>query len=67
MTNLYELALRFVVEHVGDLLAENFLPTGSRVDAHHGHSDGPRRVSDRHLEVDRRRLLVGKISFWGVC
>lgn len=43
--------LCLVVKNVGDILRENLLSTSTGVNAHHRHTDGPRAVSNGHLQV----------------
>lgn len=45
------LPLRFIVKDVGHVFTEDLFSPRSRVDAHHGHANGPGGVADGHLQV----------------
>ena len=51
VTNLYVLALCFVIEYVRYLLSKDLLAAGSGVDTNHGDSNGPGGVAYGHLQV----------------
>lgn len=51
LTYLDVFPLRLVVENVSHVFGEDLFSPSTGVDTHHGHTNGPRGVTNGHLQV----------------